>query len=215
MVQAVTGQPYGDGCTVTDIGIGIAEPGYGDADTVWVLGNFNDKTVYADGIRTVTDDTPSRLFKALERIGVEAHWLDEWYGCDGCQKIVRSQPDSYMWQPSYAWLGDGIYCVECATGDYLEETIAEYVGESGRCIPAALVSASELESQGFTRFNIPPAESGWHPGQTDTPDAIVALFEAEHGTDAEWLFYLDETSQFYVRFTLFYRPVDSDVSVGA
>jgi hypothetical protein len=79
------------------------------------------------------------------------------------------------------------------------------VHASGKCIPAALVSASELETLGFQRFNVPPAESGWHPGQTDTPDAIVAQFEAEHGTDAEWLFYLDETSQFYIRFTLFYR----------
>ncbi len=205
LVEAATGDRYGDGCMVTDIGIGVAERGYGDADTVWVLGNYNDKTTYADGVRTVTDDTPSRLFDALERIGVSAEWLDEWYRCDGCQKIVRNQPDCYGWQPSYATLGDNIYCVDCATGDYLDETIAEYVHASGKCIPAALVSASELETLGFQRFNVPPAESGWHPGQTDTPDAIVAQFEAEHGTDAEWLFYLDETSQFYIRFTLFYR----------
>jgi hypothetical protein len=205
LVAAVTGEPYGDGCMVTDIGIGVAERGYGYSDTVWVLGNFNDKTTYADGVRTVTDDTPSRLFNALERIGVSAEWLDEWHRCDGCKQIVRSKPDSYCWQPSYATLGDNIYCVDCATGDYLDETIAEYVGESGKCLTAALVSASELESHGFTRFNIPPAENGWHPGQDDTPDGVVAHFEAEHGTDAEWLFYLDETSQFYIRFTLFYR----------
>jgi hypothetical protein len=105
----------------------------------------------------------------------------------------------------------GNYCVDCATGDYLDETIAQYIGEPGKCIPASLVSESTLAENGFARFNVPPAESGWHPGQTGTPDAIVAEFERVHGTDGfEWLFYLDETSQFYICFTLFYRATDTD-----
>lgn len=205
LVKAVTGDEHGDGMTVTDIGVGIAEPGYGDSDTVWVLGNFNDKSVYRDGKWTVTDTAPRRLFDALERIGVSAEWLDEWYRCDGCQSIVRSHPDSYSWQPSFAWIGDDIYCVDCATGDYLDETLETYIGDAGRAISASLISSSELEANGWQRYNIPPAENGWHPGQTDTPDAIVADFERVHGTGSEWLFYIDEQSQFYTRFTLFYR----------
>jgi hypothetical protein len=206
LCRAVTGEEYGEDYErVTGIGIGISEPGYGDADTVWVLGDWNDRTDYSTGERVVTDSRMSRLFDALERIGVECHWLDEWRRCDGCQNIIRSQPDSYHWQPSYVLLADELFCVECATGDYLDETIAEYIGDSSKAIFASLVSASELESRGFVRYNVPPAENGWHPGQDDTPDAIVAAFMSEYGT-AEWLFYLDETSQFYIRFTLFYRP---------
>jgi len=207
LCRAVTGDEYGvDYDRVTGIGIGIAEPGYGGSETVWVTGNWNAVTDYSSGERVVTDDRYSRLATALERIGVETHWLDEWTECNGCQQLVRTQPDSYSWQPSHVWVSDELLCRECATGDYLDETLAEFIGDEGRALSASLVSPAELESAGFVRFNIPPAENGWHPGQDARPADIVAEFEREHGTDADWLFYLDEASQFYVTFTLFYRP---------
>lgn len=208
LIRVVTGDAYGDGYRVTGIGVGNAE--YGKPDTVWVLGNWNDKAEYINGERIVTDNSMSRLFDALERIGVDCEWLDEWAMCDGCSQIVRTSPDSYMWQPAYAVVGDSRYCVECATGDCLDETLDEYIGDAGKCLTRSLISERELVDAGFIRFTVPPCESGWHPGQTDTPDAEVQRFEAEHGTDSEWLFWLDESSQFYVRFSLFYRPVTRD-----
>jgi hypothetical protein len=215
LCRAVTGEDYGtDYDRVTGIGVGIAEPGYGDADTVWVLGNWNDITRYnPDGTRTVVDNRYARLGDALERIGVEAHWLDEWQECDGCHSIVRCNADSYMWQPSYATVGDETYCSECAPGDYLQEVLESYIGDYNRCV-TSWVTESELTAAGFIRWNEPPFENGWHPGQTDNPRDISERFESEN-PGSDWVFYLDENSQFYSRFSLFYRPVDSDVSVGA
>ncbi len=212
LCRAVTGDEYGvDYERITGIGVGIAEPGYGDADTVWVLGDWNDRTDYSTGERVVTDNRFSRLFDALERIGVEAHWLDEWQQCSGCQSIVRSNADSYHWQPSYVWVSDELFCANCATGDYLEESLAEFIGNPDKAITSWL-SLSDLESAGFVRWNHPPYENGWHPGQDDNPRDIADRFESGN-PDAEWLFYLDETSQFYMRFSLFYRPTDTDSEV--
>lgn len=206
LCAVVTGDEYGvDYERVTGLGVGIAEPGYGDKDTVWALGDWNDKTDYSSGERVVTDNSMSRLSEALDRIGVECHWLDEWYECQGCYQIVRSQSDSYHWQPSYADVDGELLCVQCATGDYLDELLEAFIGEQRKVLSSALVSEQDLLDAGFSRFNVPPAENGWHPGQDETPAGVLAAFESVHGSDCEWLFFMDEVSQFYVRFTLFYR----------
>jgi hypothetical protein len=210
--RVVTGEQYGEDYErVTGIGVGIAEPGYGDSETVWVLGNWNDVTDYSTGERVVTDNRYGRLFDALERIGIEGHWLDEWIRCDGCQSIVRRNADSYHWQPSFAEVDCEIYCTDCATGDYLDEVLESYIGDSNRCVTSWLTE-TELTAAGFIRWNEPPFENGWHPGQTDNPRDIAERFESEN-PGSDWVFYLDENSQFYSRFSLFYRPVDSEATV--
>lgn len=207
LIKVVTGEPYGDGDTVTDVGVGYAEPGYHDDETVWALGNWNDKDRYDSETQTrvTTNTAPSRLFDALERIGVEGEWLDEWTRCDHCQRIVRTSGDSYMWKPFYVNLPDGdTLCGACALDPaWTDEVLEPYVNDSSRVI--TWCDESHLESLGWQRFNEREYQSGWHEGMTDKPATVAAKIKAtmpEH----DYVFWLDESSQFYIGFSAFTKP---------
>lgn len=214
LVRAATGEEYGDGSTVTDVIVGYAEPGYGNADSVIVLGDWNDKTSYASGERVVTDNLPSRLVAALERIGAEIQWCDEWAQCGSCFRAVRTQPDSYHWKPSYVFLeDDGPTCADCLISDGEDALTGfgnesdSYVNNARKCI--SWCEPSHVESFGFVKWepgNEHTYESGWHPGQTDDPTPILAAI-LERYPDSETVFFLDESSQFYVRFSAYVRGI--------
>jgi hypothetical protein len=102
--------------------VGYAEPGYAGGPVV--TGNWNNVDTYdrATQKRVTISLLPSRLAKLFEACGVHIEWGDEWASCDDCGRIVRNQPDSYDWAPSYTESGDGkIYCRDCAPEDEEDE----------------------------------------------------------------------------------------------
>ena len=102
---------------------GYAEPGYrGD---VVATGNWNTISKWDEAAHKFVDidDMPARLGHALEKIGVEIEWSDEWSTCDKCNKLVRTSANSYSWQPSFTFDDGGITCCGCLKEDpeaYLE-----------------------------------------------------------------------------------------------
>jgi hypothetical protein len=53
----------------------------------------------------------------LEALGIPLEWCDEWDDCSECNGLLRHQPDSYGWTPSYSeeLLRSGeMVCLECA-----------------------------------------------------------------------------------------------------
>lgn len=116
---------------------GYAEPGYQHADVI-VTGNFNSVGRWEEvPVRWAEkDDAPKRVADLLGRIGAEVEWCDEWAACDWCRKLVRSQPDSHFWKPSFWRHPLGVFCHECVKSDpreYLKclegrEAIAETLG---------------------------------------------------------------------------------------
>jgi hypothetical protein len=221
LVEFATGESYGDGYTVTDVISGYAEPGYGSNDTVVVLGDWNDKTRYVDGEREVLSTMPSRLARSLERVGAEIEWHDEWTQCQNCYRAVRTQSDSYSWKPYYVWVEDsGPICADCLVQDG-EDAITgfgnehdSYVNDATKCI--TWCEPSHVESFGFVKWepgNEHTYENGWHPGQTDDPSTILAAILEVHET-AEVVFFLDESSQFYIRFSAYFRIPETDDENG-
>lgn len=211
LINVVCGDPNGDGMTVTNVGIGYAEPGYHNNVTVWVLGNWNDKRHLEElpggGSKWITDDKlPSRLFDALKRIGVEGEWLDEWEQCSNCWRIFRVSGDSYSWKKFGVQLDDGDnLCGDCALdSEFLPDVLGQYVNHPERCV--TFCGASVLEEQGWTLFNPEHQfESGLHPGQTDSPATVFERIRSEN-PEVDVLFYLDESSQFYVGWSAFTKP---------
>ena len=67
LIEAATGDEWGDGLTVTDIGVGNAEPGY-DEPGVWVMGDWNPKRWPRDDDAPLTaaESVGPRLARALE-----------------------------------------------------------------------------------------------------------------------------------------------------
>jgi len=230
LVKFATGEEYGDYEMVTGVSVGYAEPGYGNDESVVVLGNWNDKTEYnrETGTFTTLSDLPSRLARSLERVGAEIEWLDEWTECQSCWRVVRTQGDSYHWKPSYECVEDaGPICADCLIKDG-EDAITGYGNDENSHISSAdnglrpgitWCEPSHIEQFGFVKWepgNEHTYESGWHPGQTDEPQPILDEILRQHPT-AEVLFFLDESSQFYIRFSAYFRVCscgDSDVYDG-
>ena len=201
LIMAATGDEYGDSVEMHHY-TGNVEPGYDDQPMI--TADWNDKSTYdrETSTRTVTDTRPGRLFDALERWcpDIQLDWCDEWSSCGECGKAVRSTGNSYSWTPSYAILGDDFVCHECIADDptaYLE-TLTNNAHSAN-----TMLDADYFEGNGYEQHNGTYA-SGWFDGQTDDPVKILGLLD----TDAnEFVFDLTEQSQFYARFTLWFRPV--------
>lgn len=222
LVNFATGETYGDGYIVTDVIVGYAEPGYGDNESVIVLGDWNPRYVPGAGIETSRDrwtstnpevTLPVRLARSLERVGADIQWCDEWTSCQGCFKAVRTEQDSYSWKPSYAWNADELLCHNCLIEAGIDG-LTEYVNEPTKCI--TWCEPSHVESLGFIKWepgNEHTYESGWHPGQTDDPaaiyGAITETYEREGESAPSVIFFLDESSQFYIRFSAYVRAGDT------
>ena len=212
LIKAATGDEHGDGSVVTDFGVGIVEPGYGDEDTVWVTGNWNpsrfpNRNDPADKL-TNDESRPSRLGDALDRIGIEILWLDEWTTCSECQGAVRDQPDSYSWTPHYIeWPNNGErVCLDCLSkdenGDWLYD--AEFVNDAQRCVPGQLAN-SKLEEWGWRKLE-QEYQSGWYHRDDRPADVLAKLREEGHTSVLFRVF----TQQFAVDFEAWVRDNDDD-----
>jgi hypothetical protein len=163
-----------------------AEPGYQTPKKGILFANWN---IFPRGL----DDV-------LGRYGYDIQWEDEWSTCGGCGKAVRSQPDSYHWQPSYAILHEcELYCVECLQDDP-EEHLRGLEDKPDTCNTLASINP---EDYGYIKANAHAYETGFHPGQDDKPRKVYdALVSAGH---RRILFSIDEQSQFYTKWSAYYQ----------
>jgi hypothetical protein len=200
LIRAATGEEWGDGLVVDGIGIGIAEPGYGDDATVWAMGNWNPRRFRRDGEPPLSpvESLPERLADALTRQGVELLWLDEWIECDECQRAFRCEPDSYSWQMFGVITEDGTtLCADHVDWETVED---EAINNPRYAIRDTL--PIDLESEGFTRHNGTFENGWWHPGQDDDPVAILNELRKEWG---EVVFRVSGVGQFDIAFEVWTR----------
>lgn len=241
LISAALGTPKDDALDyecVTAMGIGYTSSSYGTTDTVWVLGNWNDKYEYLDDEtrktnlnadqfgRVLVDGRMGRLAEALQRIDVECEWLDEWDECRDCYRLIRTSANSYSFTLDAIWTMDGYICSDCAMkdienslieGDFVWRVVEGEVEEPEVSHAVSFCSTSDLEAIGFKLWTGNPEgskdgrlESGWHPGQTATPSAAAEEIAEALDCDAEIVFYLDEASQFYVGFSAWVRKSEGD-----
>ena len=152
---------------------GYAEPGY-NAELI-ATGNWNEIDQYdaATKSRILISDLPKRIEKLFSQMGIACEWSDEWTTCDDCGKLVRTQPDSYSWTPSFCTVDCSEICIDCISEepDYYFETLegtAEKVNAFRTLNPAnyeyvridktydgkdnARIVAKELEKKGISRY---------------------------------------------------------------
>ncbi len=213
LVAAATGETYGDGYIVTDVIVGYSEPGYGSDDTVIVLGDWNPKRFPRgdDAPLSKAENIGPRLANALEKVGAEIQWLDEWTECQNCYRAIRTEPDSYSWRPAFAWLSDEIICSRCLL-ENVNGSIesGEYINNASKAI--TWTDGATLEREGWAQWapgDPHQYENGWHPGQDDDPRDVLAEILADD-PDAEVLFLIDATGQFDVRFSAYTRAREDD-----
>lgn len=184
-----------------------AEPGYTTPESgVIALGNWNSVDRYDSetNSRVEVSNLPERIGKLFERIGIELEWSDEWSGCSSCGKLIRTQPDSYDYKPSY-WINEGeILCVDCIDpSEYLESL----EGNHETC--CTMFDPSEY---GYTQYNTDSYQNGFYPGMNDKPETIARQLRDNGYT--RFVFNLDQTSQFNLDFSVYihYSEMNGDDS---
>jgi hypothetical protein len=96
---------------------GYAEPGYTQPAKGVLLANWN--------------NLPRNLDRILEKLGYAIEWSDEWMTCEGCQKIVRSSADSFVWEPAYKIVNDSeVLCTACYADEHPPEDEDEPTDDS-------------------------------------------------------------------------------------
>lgn len=173
-----------------------AEPGYnvGEAGVI-AFANWNDRDEWdrEKNERVKTDDTPSILCSALEALGVDIEWSDEWTTCSDCGKAIRTQPDGYDWKKQYAIIGgcDEV-CHEC-----IKEDPSDYLEKLEGTTTCMTLDGIDLEEAGYVKLES-DLECGFHGGQDADPNVIAKSLLSLGVT--RFIFTLDEASQFYVSF---------------
>ena len=141
----------------------------------------------------------------FEAIGCELEWGDEWVIDYDHDKAYRTSPNSYSWQSQIACTESG----ELLTPD---SSVDDWVNfckvEKGDTVTNSLrdnVTESDLELLDYLKYNQESFESGLHAWQIDDPQKIVKqIFESIENVEYV-VFKLDENSQFYSKFSAFYK----------
>lgn len=191
-----------------------AEPGYTTPESGLIcLGNWNRVSKFnatKHEYETV-DDTMPRLGKILEKLGAELEWGDEWCDCSQCGRLVRTQGDSYGWQPSYYAFESELVCRECLLEDesLTEQYLTELEGDARKAVTFKI----DLEKAGYRQLNAERYENGWYGGQDDDPKKIAASLEARGVT--RYLFTLDNVRQFDLSFSCWVHESQIEKALAA
>ena len=205
---------------------GCAEPGYDDIPVLAADWNGpsisgNSDYTHKNGKQELTNRGRERyrLYKLGGFINnffgsdVSTEWDDEWTSCGECGKAIRTNPDSYSWEPNFVQSDWGFVCADCAS----EDDLADYTNTTDRAIPSWMRGIADkagficaLDDPYFSasckRF-----QTGFHPGQNDTPqEALKELFDLCESKDFfkskyDYLFAITGKGQFDLSWTVLIR----------
>ena len=177
---------------------GFAEPGYDDPKSgIVASGNWNSISKWDEVQHTsvAIDDSPKRVGEALESMGVELEWSDEWEACAECGKLVRTQADSYGWKRSYWETDNGAICHECVI-----KSPAGYLGSLEGDVQSCVTLDLDLTTLGYTLIGDDYA-NGLYGGQCADPKAIGAALQKQGIT--RFVFRLYDVGQFDMHFSVY------------
>lgn len=172
------------------------EQGYNDPKKFILFHNWN--------------NVEQKIQDYFEAIGCELEWSDEWVIDYKNGKAYRTQGESYHWQSQIAYTENG----ELLTPDNSAEEWVDFCKvEQGDIVTNSLrdfISDDDIETLGYVKYNENSFESGFHVGQTDDPQKIAKqIFESVEDCESV-VFKLDENSQFYSKFSAFYKVALDD-----
>lgn len=168
------------------------EPGYGDGDTKAIIfANWKYHPMQ------------TRVEAACREAGIEMEWSDEWYVDHDNDKCYRTSGDSYAWQASIQYTDGEVLTPD----DDIIEWLEWAVNDPSRALNRTQFSSDQLEEAGFSKYETVDGhayENGWHEGMNDDPKKIMVEIRETHPT-SEVLFWIGETSQFYIKFDAYVR----------
>lgn len=164
--------------TATEYG----EPGYSTDKPVILFADWNPLSM--------------RTLNAIEAVA-EIEWSDEWVQ-DNSGRAFRSSPDCYGWEPSF-FISEDCEIVPFDTlpagGEDLAGALRDYgftASPGDTCGLEALPSGiGRGAMETFATMIVGDCETGFHPGQNDKPEAILAGLP-----DGEYVFRINGKGQF-------------------
>jgi hypothetical protein len=172
---------------------GYSEPGCDEPECGLIAtGNWNKVTRWNRDTqqREDIDDTPCRVARLFEKLGIETEWEDEWTECCECSGLIRTEPDCYSWTRSYVETEyNGPVCEDCTLEDpeaYLESLEGNE--------DAAVTLDVDPGAYGYRKLNKERYETGFHPGQDASPKLVAKTLRG-FGL-SRFLFTLDSVGQF-------------------
>jgi len=194
LIKDATGWDAPDGEIIYDSGVGMEN----EPEAVWVSGNWSTRPEWSpDFARRI-----ELLGEALEGLGVEVLWYDEYIRCDRCQKLLRKVDDSAFWRPQFHVLDGNTVCRECILSDYAP---LEFVRRNSRIPDTAgfLFDDAEnwLRRHSWIKFG-EDYQTGWH-GRGDNPDDIVATIRQKY-PDAPVAMVSEDHSTFQTAYNVYY-----------
>lgn len=140
-------------------------------------------------------------FDVENETGIIMVFSDEYTTCCDCGNIIRTEPDSYHWQPNF-YIGDGfIVCNKCFNDseDYQEGYIENLINNPKNAING-LMTEEQVESLGFKKIG-KEYEDGWYH-VNDDPEEILEKLSSKF---EEVLFFINNVEQFRINFITFVR----------
>ena len=167
------------------------EKGYSDPKTGIIFHDWN--------------NVEQKIQDYLELAGYELEWGDEWTIDYDNDKAYRTSGNSYHWESQIRYDDSGnMYTPDSDVSDWLDLCQVVAGDTVTQCLPS-YISDDLLETQGYIKYNADSFENGWCAGQTDEPNDISKKLFVEIGDCESLVFKLDENSQFYSKFSVYYK----------
>ena len=165
-------------------------------------------------------NVPKGLADWLEAIGYELEWSDEWtvvyiqrlgepvetdlgLAYDSYETVslaYRIKPNSYDWQPQILLTPDGEYLTpHDAPREWIDLCQVHSPKDSLYAMLPGWITDAVLKEEGFELLRPELFESGWFPGQNDTPAKAIEL--AFQSNIVAAVIRRDDPSQFYTRWS--------------
>ena len=133
-------------------------------------------------------------------------WDDQTGICDCCGRLCDLYPSFYGAELSYILIRDNSCELVCRSCFVLENYLDYFVNNHHSCVPSwALDQAKQL---GFELLE-ETYENGLHEGMNDNPESILKTLQ-EKFPEKDFMFFLKETSQFYITFNVLARDKDNE-----
>lgn len=175
-----------------DFEMKYGESGYTNPDSGILLANWN--------------HVPKFVQSYLERNAFALEWSDEWIRSD-IGKVYLTSPQYHGWKPSFvitensSVIGKDEVLDNTAKDEYIEYLL----NDPSKCDVFDL----DWINEGFTKCNPDSYETGFHAGQNDDPKKVFDQVKKEY-PNCDFVFVLDETSQFYSKWSVFRKEREED-----
>lgn len=157
-----------------------------------------------DGLESVKQE---RLRAAMEKRNMQLRFYDETV-TDDAGKVHERIPGYHGEVATYRIIGENVWNLEEGQENpsaYIDALLGEeFSNRSDRWL-----SDDTLTGLGFHRFDY-EAESGFHRGQTDTPESVVEKLKSEVPGATDFIFQITDVGQFDCAWIVWYRKEDSE-----